>query len=117
MDKKELRRQIREAKKLVPLEEKLRRSAPIMNQVEQLPQFQQASTVLLYWSMDDEVQTHSFVERWYRQKVLLLPCVVADDRVLRRYTGPECMRAGEQFGIGEPTGPVFDAYDSITTDC
>ena len=69
MDKKELRRQIREAKKLVPLEEKLRRSAPIMNQVEQLPQFQQASTVLLYWSMDDEVQTHSFVERWYRQKV------------------------------------------------
>ena len=113
MDKKELRRQIREAKKLVPLEEKLRRSAPIMNQVEQLPQFQQASTVLLYWSMDDEVQTHSFVERWYRQKVLLLPCVVGDDLVLRRYTGPECMRAGEQFGIGEPTGPVFDAYDSI----
>ena len=113
MDKKELRRQIREAKKLVPLEEKLRRSAPIMNQVEQLPQFQQASTVLLYWSMDDEVQTHSFVERWYRQKVLLLPCVVGDDLVLRQYTGPECMTAGEQFGIGEPTGEVWNDLEAV----
>ena len=113
MDKKELRRKIREAKKLVPLEEKLRRSAPIMNQVEQLPQFQQASTVLLYWSMDDEVQTHSFVERWYRQKVLLLPCVVGDDLVLRQYTGPECMVAGEQFGIGEPTGEEWKDLGAV----
>lgn len=113
MDKQELRKQIRAAKKAVPFCEKLQRSQPIMHQVEMLPQFQKARTILLYWSMDDEVQTHEFVERWYNKKQLLLPCVDGDDLRLRQYTGPECMQAGEQFGIGEPTGPEFTQLDEI----
>lgn len=84
-----------------------------MAQVEKLEQFQNAHTVLLYWSMDDEVQTHDFVNRWYREKRLLLPCVDGDNLRLRQYTGPECMQAGEQFGIGEPTGPEFTDLESI----
>ena len=63
--------------------------------------------------MDDEVQTHDFVNRWYKEKRLLLPCVDGDDLRLRQYTGPECMQAGEQFGIGEPTGPEFTDLESI----
>lgn len=113
MDKQELRRQIRTAKKAVPFCEKLKRSEVILRQVATLPQFQKSSTVLLYWSMDDEVQTHDFVERWFREKRLLLPCVDGDDLLLRQYTGPDCMRAGEQFGIGEPTGTIFEDLDQI----
>ena len=113
MEKAEVRKQIRELKRAVPLEEKLRRSEGIMRQVEALPAFQQAKVVLLYWSMADEVQTHAFVEKWYRNKVLLLPCVDGDDLRLRRYTGPECMVAGEQFGIGEPTGEEWKDLDSV----
>lgn len=113
MNKQELRKEIRTVKKAVPFSEKMLRSEPIMRQVEQLEAFKQARTVLLYWSMDDEVQTHNFVERWYREKCLLLPCVDGDDLLLRQYTGPACMQAGEQFGIGEPTGPVFTAIDTI----
>ena len=113
MDKKEVRRAIRDLKRAVPFEEKLRRSEAIMHKVELLPQFEQAKTVLLYWSMDDEVQTHSFVERWYREKTLLLPCVDGNDLRLRQYTGPECMVAGEQFGIGEPTGEEFTRLDEV----
>ena len=95
---------MRELKRAVPPEEKLLRSEAIMHQVEQLPEFREARVVLLYWSMADEVQTHSFVERWYREKTLLLPCVQGDDLLLRQYTGPDCMVSGEQFGIGEPAG-------------
>lgn len=86
-----------------------------MRQVEALPAFQQARVVLLYWSMADEVQTHNFVNKWYKDKVLLLPCVDGDDLLLRQYTGPECMVEGEQFGIGEPdaTVPVFTDLDSV----
>jgi 5-formyltetrahydrofolate cyclo-ligase len=113
MDKKEVRRAIRDLKRAVPFEEKLRRSEAIMHKVELLPQFEQAKTVLLYWSMDDEVQTHSFVERWYREKTLLLPCVDGNDLRLRQYTGPECMVAGEQFGIGEPMGEEFTRLDEV----
>lgn len=113
MDKKELRKQIRAAKNAVPFCEKLQRSESIMRQVEQLSEFQKARTLLLYWSMDDEVQTHDFVNRWYKEKCVLLPCVDGDDLRLRRYTGSECMQAGEQFGIGEPTGPEFTNLDTI----
>ncbi len=113
MDKKELRKQIRAAKKAVPFCEKCSRSIPIMQQVEELPQFLDAQTILLYWSMEDEVQTHEFVNRWYRQKTLLLPCVDGDDLRLRQYTGPDCLKEGEQFGIGEPTGPEFTDLDSV----
>ena len=113
MEKAEVRKKIRELKREVPLEEKILRSEGIMRQVEALPAFQQAATVLLYWSMADEVQTHAFVERWYKEKTLLLPCVDGDDLRLRQYTGPACMVAGEQFGIGEPTGPEWTDLDAV----
>ena len=115
VDKAEIRKRMRELKRAVTPEEKLRRSETVMRSVEQLPEFQRARVVLLYWSMADEVQTHAFVERWYRDKTLLLPCVDGDDLVLRQYTGPECMVAGEQFGIGEPDAslPAFTALERI----
>lgn len=113
MEKKELRKIVRAAKSAVPLEEKIRRSTPIMQQVEQLTSFRNADTVLLYWSMDDEVYTHDFVKRWYKEKTLLLPCVDGDDLLLRQYTGPDSMQPGPQFGIPEPVGPVFEALEQV----
>ena len=113
MDKAEVRKQIRALKAAVPPEEKLRRSDLIMRRVELRPEFQQARVVLLYWSMPDEVQTHAFVNRWHKEKTLLLPCVDGNNLRLRQYTGPECLVAGEQFGIGEPTGPEYTALDTI----
>lgn len=106
---------MRELKRAVPADEKLRRSDTIMAQVERQDAFAKAKVVLLYWSMSDEVQTHSFVNRWYRDKVLLLPCVDGDDLRLRRYTGPECLVAGEQFGIGEPSAdtPEWTDLDAV----
>ena len=113
MDKAEVRKQIRDLKRAVPMEEKLKRSELIMRRLEVLPLFTEAKVVLLYWSMADEVQTHAFVNKWYKDKVLLLPCVQGDDLVLRQYTGPECLVAGEQFGIGEPTGPEWTDLDKV----
>ena len=104
---------MRELKRAVPMEEKLRRSETVMRGVEGLAEFRRAKVVLLYWSMADEVQTHAFVERWYKAKTLLLPCVDGDDLVLRQYTGPKCMVAGEQFGIGEPTGEVWNDLEAV----
>ena len=113
MEKTEVRRLVRELKRAVPSGEKLRRSEAVMAQVEQLPAFREAKVVLLYWSMADEVQTHAFVERWYREKTVLLPCVDGDDLRLRQYTGPGCMTSGEQFGIGEPTGAEWTDLGAV----
>ena len=113
MDKTEVRRMMREKRRAVSPEERLRRSGLIMRQLETLPEFAGAEVVLLYWSMADEVQTHALVEDWHRRKTVLLPCVQGDDLVLRRYTGPDCMVAGEQFGIGEPSGPEWTDLDAV----
>ncbi|MBO7101725.1 MAG: 5-formyltetrahydrofolate cyclo-ligase [Bacteroidales bacterium] len=113
MEKADIRKQMRELKRQLTPEEKLRRSEAVMRQVEQLPEFCKARVVLMYWSMADEVQTHAFVERWHREKTVLLPCVDGDDLRLRQYTGPECLVAGEQFGIGEPTGPEWTDLEAV----
>ena len=113
MEKKDLRRLVRAEKNKVTLEQKIERSAAIMNKVECLPEFAEANTILLYWSMDDEVYTHDFVRRWYERKCLLLPCVDGDDLLLRQYTGEESMRPGPQFGIPEPVGPIFTELEKV----
>ncbi len=113
MEKSELRKIVRESKRAVPYAEKVRLSMPIMEKVSSLDIFRRSNTVLLYWSMDDEVYTHDFVEQWYNEKCLLLPCVDGDDLLLRQYTGLESMQPGPQFGILEPTGPVFTQLESV----
>ncbi|MBP3763609.1 MAG: 5-formyltetrahydrofolate cyclo-ligase [Bacteroidales bacterium] len=113
MDKAEVRKRMRALKAAVPPEEKLRRSRIIMQRLGCSPDFVTAQVALLYWSMADEVQTHEFVNQQYSTKTLLLPCVQGDDLVLRQYTGPDCMVSGEQFGIGEPTGPVWTDMEAI----
>ena len=113
MNKDELRQAVREAKRKVPYEQKVLRSATIMERLEAMPAFVNAKVVLLYWSMRDEVYTHDLVNRWYTSKTILLPCVDGDNLILRQYTGPKCLKAGEQFGIGEPTGAEYTDIDKI----
>lgn len=72
-----------------------------------------ARTVLLYYSLADEVQTHDFVEKWYRRKTILLPVVKGDVLELRVYTGRQCMQTGEAYHIEEPAGEAFTEYEKI----
>lgn len=87
-------------------------SAEILAALEAHPAFKAANTVLLYYSLEDEVDTHAFVRKWSRQKRILLPVVVGDDLELRVYTGPEDMAVGS-YGIAEPTGEIFTDYAAI----
>lgn len=113
MDKKQLRKQIRERKKEFSLPEKIKLSEPIFEKIEKEELFKEAKVVLLYYSMDDEVYTHDFVEKHYKTKTILLPCVDGDDLILRQYLGIESMKAGEQFGILEPVGKEFNDLEKI----
>lgn len=83
-----------------------------MEALEAFPPFRQSDTVLLYYSLPDEVCTHDFIRRWCRSKQLLLPVVVGDELELRRYTGPDDMAIGA-YGIAEPTGEAFTAWSAI----
>lgn len=113
MDKKELRKQIKNLKSQYSLELKKEMSRPLWKELEQNILFRQARTMLLYWSMDDEVFTHDYVNKWAGEKTILLPCVKGDVLELRVFEGMESLQAGEAFGILEPVGEIFTDYDAI----
>ena len=112
LDKPSLRRIVSQLKAQLPPDEKARQSDSVFAQVEQLQQFANARTIVAYWSLNDEVQTQRFIEKWYSQKRIFLPVVVGDDLVFKQYTGNENMRKGA-FGILEPTGPELNNIASI----
>lgn len=87
-------------------------SSVLLKQIEKHPRFIASKTILMYFSLGDEVQTHAFVEKWHTRKKILLPVVVGDILVLRHYTGMDCLRTGA-YHIEEPGGENFTDYDEI----
>lgn len=112
-EKKALRIEIRQLKRACPLEERRRKSLSVWEAVERDEVFQQAETVLAYWSMDDEVYTHDFVNKWAGSKTLLLPCVKGDELELRYFDGEERLQPGEGYAIPEPVGKLFTDWGKI----
>lgn len=76
-------------------------SVTAMQRLEATTLFQQAQCIALYYPLWGEVDTSSLLERWYQQKCLLLPVVVGDDLIFRRYYGKSSMQVGA-YGILEP---------------
>ena len=87
-------------------------SAEILAVLEAHPAFRAAQTVLLYYSLPDEVDTHAFIGRWSGVKRILLP-VVADDGLLLRQCSNTTELALGRYGIAEPIGTDFTDYASI----
>jgi 5-formyltetrahydrofolate cyclo-ligase len=110
--KKQLRKDIREEKKRHLPDELMAYSSALLEQIEKHPHFIASHTVLMYHSLRDEVQTHAFVEKWYKVKKVLLPVVRGDILVLRHYTGKDCLEIGA-FNIEEPSGEDFKNYHEI----
>ena len=111
--KKEIRKQIREKKKQYSLLEKKANSKIIFEKIERLDDFMRAKTILVYWSMPDEVFTHDFILRWYNKKKILLPVVKGDELELKVFSGLENMVKGKQYGIEEPIGESFYQLEEI----
>lgn len=67
-----------------------------------------AHTLLLYYSLPDEVNTHEWIDELVAEgKRVLLPVVVNDkDMVIREYTGKHDLAEGS-FHIMEPIGKLF----------
>lgn len=87
-------------------------SDEILGRLEESPLFQSAHTILLYHSLPDEVHTHQFIDRWSKEKQILLPVIVGGDLELRHYAGAKDMSLNT-YGISEPCGMRFTAYNEI----
>lgn len=101
-----LRARIRPLVRAVPPEQKAAEAATVFRAIEQSEAFKRAASVMLYYSLPDELPTHEVVGRWHRMgKVIYLPRVAGDDLEVVRYDGE--MNSDNRFHIAEPTGEAL----------
>ncbi|MFA6831081.1 MAG: 5-formyltetrahydrofolate cyclo-ligase [Bacteroidaceae bacterium] len=107
ISKQALRQQIKASKQATPAVTLNEWSQQAVHCLEEQFIWQQAKTVLLYYSMKDEVNTHNLVERAYKSgKIVYLPVMQADELILRPFTGIENMKTASKYKILEPTGDI-----------
>jgi len=112
-EKRNLRRLINLEKQKISGKEIESRSSTIFHTIEQLDIFQKASVVMIYWSMDGEINTHAFIRKWFQEKTILLPVVRGNDLSVRKFTGTGSLQKEEKLGIFEPAGIEYSSKKSI----
>ncbi|MDD6701772.1 MAG: 5-formyltetrahydrofolate cyclo-ligase [Bacteroidales bacterium] len=111
MDKKELRKYIRSKKAELSEPQKIDAARNAFALLEQVSEFQDAEHILLYYSLPDELSTHSFIELWHGKKHIYLPRVNGSTLDILPYN-PEAMGEGA-YNIEEPTGSDIVPIDRI----
>jgi 5-formyltetrahydrofolate cyclo-ligase len=99
--KKDLRQHIRSVKNGLSLDDKKMAGKSVFQALEQTPEFQKSQTILLYWSMPDELPTQDFIEKWSNVKKILLPKIVDNELIVVEYINLSDMTNGN-YGILEP---------------
>ena len=112
MRKDELRQQIRQLKRQFTPQQLEELSLPIMARLK--ARLAEAQTVLAYYSLSDEVNTHQLLDDLLAEgKKVLLPKVLDDETMeIRRYTGRHDLQEGI-LHLMEPVGEPFTAYGDI----
>jgi len=76
-------------------------------------QFRQAASVLLYWSMPGEVDTHDFIRRWHNKKTIILPVVDGDRLRLALFEGEQSLRRNVALNLYEPQSNNYPTPQTI----
>ncbi len=108
MNKSELRKEIRNRKRQFSQVQLGELSLSAISQLRNHPKVKAAHTLLLYYSLPDEVNTHEWIDELVAEgKQVLLPVVVGDaNMILREYTGKHDLAEGS-FHIQEPVGKLY----------
>ena len=108
MHNQELRKEIRNRKRQFTQGQLGELSLSAISKLRKHPKVMAAHTLLLYYSLPDEVNTHEWIDELVAEgKRVLLPVVVNDkDMVIREYTGKHDLAEGS-FHIMEPIGKLF----------
>ena len=108
MDKKELRQFIRNKKRQYSSSQLEELSLSVLSRLNGNEHLQRAETILMYYSLPDEVNTHAYIDQLLTEgKKILLPEVIdGENMVIREYTGKHDLKEGS-FHIMEPIGSLF----------
>lgn len=109
-----MRRRIREMKRQFTGEQLDELSLHVMSRLLAHPAVAAAKTILMYYSLPDEVNTHDAVNQLVQAgKTVLLPRVTDGENMeIRRYHNAGDLVPGS-YGIMEPTGEAYTNYVDI----
>lgn len=94
-EKTRIREEVKRLKFLLTSDEKHAQAELVFRKIEQTPEFLKANTVLMYWSMPDELPTHEFIKKWSPEKTILLPVVKGDHMIVSRFTSEDELQKGK----------------------
>ncbi len=111
--KSELRQQIRARKSEFSNQQLAALSSEIIHSILHDEDVSNAQTIMAYFSLPDEVCTHSLIPLLHAQgKTVLLPVVEGQDIVLKEYESEQTLAIGK-YNIYEPQGTTFTDYQKI----
>ncbi|OIP83170.1 MAG: 5-formyltetrahydrofolate cyclo-ligase [Porphyromonadaceae bacterium CG2_30_38_12] len=100
-EKTKIRRRIRNKKNVLSDMEKSDGSIAVFSKIELLPEFISARNILIYWSLPDELPTHSYILKWSKNKQILLPMVKGEQLLIKPFSSVNELRKSD-MGIWEP---------------
>lgn len=110
--KENIREFIKNKKKQLSISEKESQENIIFTKIEQLAIFKNSKIVLLYWSLNNEVNTHNFIKKWCKHKQILLPVINGDNLIIKIFTSEKNM-INSLLGTKEPLGESFTNLNKI----
>lgn len=113
-EKRALRKRIKEMKRQFSDKELESMSLHTVSRLLAHPAVVNAETILMYYSLADEVNTHEAVDALVRRgKTVLLPRVIDGENMeIRIYESRDDLAPGH-YGIMEPTGKLYTCYENI----
>ena len=106
-EKQKVRELLAQKRRIMPVDERTIQSTKILEQIELLPVFQSAKTILLYYPVQNEVDVLPLVKRYKHEKTILFPVSHRRGMTVHPYAGNAMMHRGK-FGIPEPTTPAYE---------
>lgn len=94
--------------------ERILQSIRIKEAIQKSLVFSHASSILLFASLPDEIDTDGWISEWSDSKRIVMPCVGnSDEPLLRSFVGWNQIEIEPRFGIRQPLGPVCTDFTSI----
>lgn len=106
--KREMRTKILSISRSLPKEEMEQMSQKVFGQLEQMEEFKSAKTIAFFWSMPDEIPTHSVVKKWAETKQIALPVTEDGKMFFRLYDPKEQMQKAELNYLEPKEGRVVE---------
>lgn len=105
-EKKRVRELLAQKRRLLNKEDVAEQSALIVATIEQMPCFQTAKTVLIYYPSHNEIDVLSLIKRYKKSKTFLFPVTHRSSMSACPYEGNAKMHRGK-YNIPEPTTPPY----------